>query len=846
LLFCAPLLAQDFVDVTVFGGGSFFHRKSFASSGGAGPLVMKIGNGGLIGIRVAENFWEYVGLEESFSYGVGNVRLLTSSAPFGNEASFRNRLWQFYINPVVYFTPRNSRIRPYVTAGLGLTDFEPLEKSKVLARRTPNPLFGAPVDLRRSVQPAFNYGGGVKVKVTDHVGVRLDARGFATKIPSFGLARVGAPTAIGIPRGNRALSNAQITAGIVFSFGTAPTLVSQAGGVAPPVEVHPFAGGSFFHRKHFAITGRPLPLFMKIGNGGVFGVRVTENFWEHIGIEESFSYGVGNVRLLNAPGAPSGNEVSFHNRLWQFYVNPVFHFTPRDSWLRPYITGGLGFTRYQPDDVSKTAARSTTNPLLGIPIALGNSTKVVGNYGGGIKMRLTDRFGLRLDMRGFTSQTPTFGIPKTSGAPNTITIPHGGALNSMQITGGFTVYLGPTCPPIVHTFTVPEIAMAGAATLCPGESTKLSVTPQDTIASHRATFRWSVNDKPADGSAAEYTFTAPREAGSYKISVHVEDDTSGSTDKCEIKATRKSPAQPADRTTTVQVKEYKPPTANCSAVGPTTIKKGERTTARVSATGSECSGRLTYRWTASEGRISSGADAEQAEFDSTDVRFSEEPPGQEQRKNVTLTATVTDERGGSANCAVNVTVTYTPPVPPPKEPIRLDDILFAKGSTRVNNCGQKLLRDELYPQMTANQQYDVVIIGHIDENEQPPARRGARRARPAAATQLDHERVLNVAAFLTAGPAALPGKKCLELDPSRIKVDWVGTDQTSDFRDKYCPEATQKRGERPGQAVVSSDARAKYRRVEIWLVPKGAELPKAVKAIKEAPVSEIKAKGCPK
>jgi hypothetical protein len=102
---------------------------------------------------------------------------------------------------------------------------------------------------------------------------------------------------------------------------------------------------------------------------------------------------------------------------------------------------------------------------------------------------------------------------------------------------------------------------------------------------------------------------------------------------------------------------------------------------------------------------------------------------------------------------------------------------------------------------------------------------------------LDEARTLNCAAVLSAG-----GGTCGNVDPARIRVDWVGTDQTSDTRPGQCVTSNVK--ERKGSVVTDAD---KNRRVEIYLVPRSSQtMPPAVKNIKPLPEREVKALGCPK
>ena len=79
--------------------------------------------------------------------------------------------------------------------------------------------------------------------------------------------------------------------------------------------------------------------------------------------------------------------------------------------------------------------------------------------------------------------------------------------------------------------------------------------------------------------------------------------------------------------------------------------------------------------------------------------------------------------------------------------------------------------------------------------------------------------MLNSAAVLSAGTGICP-----QLDLSRVMVNWVGTEQGSDTRPALCGSSTNVK-EKGGQSVKDSDKKAQFRRVEIWVVPSGADMP---------------------
>jgi hypothetical protein len=131
--------------------------------------------------------------------------------------------------------------------------------------------------------------------------------------------------------------------------------------------------------------------------------------------------------------------------------------------------------------------------------------------------------------------------------------------------------------------------------------------------------------------------------------------------------------------------------------------------------------------------------------------------------------------------------------------------------------------------------FDILLVGHYDAVEKNVKVRDRKTRKTRT---LDEERVLNVAAVLSAGV-----EPCKRLERNRIKVAYVGAEQLSPFRTSLC-EATVK--ERAGSKVTARDGNAKNRRVEIWMVPKGGPMPNGIGGIQDAPAADIQSKGCPR
>jgi flagellar motor protein MotB len=572
------------------------------------------------------------------------------------------------------------------------------------------------------------------------------------------------------------------------------------------VELSGFGGGSFFKQVDKGLG-------TKLVNGGAFGFRATENFWRYVGLEQAFTYSANNVRFLS-PVQAGGPNYDFGQRIYQYSLNPVFYWTERGSRIRPFLTVGASALNFTPTDSAKGWARSQLNTSLQA-MGLDSQIAVGMNYGGGLKMHLSDNLGLRFDVRGLWSKNPTFSLlDSRSGG---LYIPRGNTLHGVQTTVGLTYYIGEKYVPPPPPPPPPPAALAalnagslsvGAGTLCQGRAITVRSAGVSDPAGRNITYKWKVNGQPSGGSTPELTFT-PDRAGNYMVELEVEAPNAGNHPVRTAKANSLS----------LNVQAYNPPTVSGVSVSPDSIAYGQSASLSARATGSACS-TISFQWSASEGSIVNGNSAT-ASFDSKTVRF--EQGGKIQSKTVTLTAKITDDRGASTSGSTSVKVDYVPSA------IRFSDLIFGKNSARVNNCGKRILLEELGPK-AADPDYEIVLVGHIDQDEV------SKTKRPAT---LDMQRVANAYAVLTGGKGT-----CANVDKSRIKVDWVGTEQTSDMQPGLCgtsARATSK--ERAGSMVSTAD---QNRRVEVWLVPKGTKMPAAFKSGKEIDAKLLKRLACPK
>ncbi len=637
-----------------------------------------------------------------------------------------------------------------------------------------------------------------------------------------------------------------------------PKAVSTQDQYPDLVELDPFGGISIYGP---VVRG----LDTKMVDGGVAGMRVAVNPSKWFGIEAWFDFAQANVEFrtpsnggvypATAGAALAGRPIptySFYNRNYYFGLNPVLNLKPRGSKVQPYLTVGVNGVQFTPTKGARAFAEQPSTQAAYYSGNLNDNLQVGLNYGGGIKFHLSDHFGIRIDARGTWSRNPTFDLPNFPDGG--IYIPAKDKVNGFQGTVGLVFYLGqskcppmPTAPPPPPPLPTPTIS-GGEGTICQGKPVTLHANLTGAPAGHTLVYAWTMNGQASGSNSPDFTFT-PNNVGSFSIQVTVTDTTPPPAPmerpakfpvRCWVQPAAPPPVAPVSATATVTVNESAPQitsvTASPNALSCAANANGQHTANLTAvATSSACGGNLSYKWTVTEGSLSNDT-TPNATFDASTVNF--EGGAQAQSKTITATLTVTDETGKTAAQTTTITVNCAPQF------VRLDDVIFAKNNARVNNCGKRILIDDAAPRV-AGGDFDIVLVGHRDTDEEanaPGAPVRGRRARArnraaAAARALDEQRVLNAAAVLSGGTAT-----CGTVDPSRIKVDWVGTDQTSDTRPGLCGTSNLK--ERKGSEVSAAD---KNRRVEVYLVPRNSQtMPPAVKNIKPLPEDQVKALGCPK
>jgi opacity protein-like surface antigen len=156
-------------------------------------------------------------------------------------------------------------------------------------------------------------------------------------------------------------------------------------GPAAQAQVGEIGGYGGLHR----ISNKDLGSGYALDDGWLFGFRLTLNTYRFMGHEFGYGYNRTNWKFTDASGASAGEQGSaIHRGFYNFLLYAV----PEGSPVRPFGTGGVHFNNYVFPGFSVSQG--------------GGSTKFGFNYGGGVKVRVTSMWGIRLDVRQYHNGKP--------------------------------------------------------------------------------------------------------------------------------------------------------------------------------------------------------------------------------------------------------------------------------------------------------------------------------------------------------------------------------------------------------------------------------------------------------
>jgi len=177
---------------------------------------------------------------------------------------------------------------------------------------------------------------------------------------------------------------------LAFTAALAPAAFAQDTTTSTPAaQTSPQASQTTLSAMPVEPEGFTITPFIGLGFAGdfennptAFGVAAGYGLSERVTVEGD---------LYFAPDGEQGDLLQFDTSLWSLSGNVLYHFTGNTGFT-PYVVGGLGVMGANADAEDLGVIEDDT------------STKFAWNWGGGVKSALSDRFGLRADLRFFNGE----------------------------------------------------------------------------------------------------------------------------------------------------------------------------------------------------------------------------------------------------------------------------------------------------------------------------------------------------------------------------------------------------------------------------------------------------------
>jgi hypothetical protein len=203
-----------------------------------------------------------------------------------------------------------------------------------------------------------------------------------------------------------------------------------------------FGAGTIPVKKHFEISAPqssvPLSGEQQFSFGARGGVRLGTDGKGRWGQDFIYSFGTNATKIVNQT---NGSQFSFTSRVHQFSYNVLWY--PHGSGLDkksgafPYVTGGVGGSFHV---LSQAAINQALDPSRAGLGQLHNENVFDFNAGGGVRVKLNPRYGVRVDARDFMSRAVRYGLPQSSSDPTATVFPISGVFHRIEASVGFVIY----------------------------------------------------------------------------------------------------------------------------------------------------------------------------------------------------------------------------------------------------------------------------------------------------------------------------------------------------------------------------------------------------------------------
>lgn len=190
LLVCVAPAAPVAAQWEIGGAAGFGAYRKASVYAPAGKAAAGVRNRFTLSAFLAENRYERLSGEFRYTYQDGDPFLEAG----GLRANIQGQSHAFHYDALFQFRGRGARVRPYFAAGAGAKQYVvtgPENPSQPLGRI-------ALLTAAEEWKPLLSAGAGVRVRLTEHVALRLDFRDYATPFPKKVIAPAPGATARGL------------------------------------------------------------------------------------------------------------------------------------------------------------------------------------------------------------------------------------------------------------------------------------------------------------------------------------------------------------------------------------------------------------------------------------------------------------------------------------------------------------------------------------------------------------------------------------------------------------------------------------------------------------------------
>jgi outer membrane protein W len=170
-------------------------------------------------------------------------------------------------------------------------------------------------------------------------------------------------------------------------------------------EVGGGVGGGFYTSQDVSLGGSSASAKIQTGLAG--GAWFANNGQGHWSGELRYEYQMGNLALSSG-----GTTATLGAHTQQFHYDLMWHATPSESRIRPYVSAGAGIKLY-----NGTGAQVAYQPLSNYALLTAQQDlRPLVSAGAGVKFQLSQHVQLRLDVRDYLTPFPRNVITPNVGA----------------------------------------------------------------------------------------------------------------------------------------------------------------------------------------------------------------------------------------------------------------------------------------------------------------------------------------------------------------------------------------------------------------------------------------------